>query len=525
MKPVLGLTRCQRRAVKLATLALCALASAGHAEAAGPRRIGFEPRPGAAQPDAAAQQDGAAYLQRGVDLLAAGRASEAIEQLERAVALLPDDPRTHYQLGLALFSAGRPADAVAPLKAALAAGAEAGPVHFLLGQVLLETGDLAGAGASLETAAASRPAYPPIEFYRAELCYRLGRVPAARQRFAALAAAAPQWPAPLVRSGSLALEQGEAAAAVEWFRTATELTPGEAAPWMRLGAALVEAEQPYEALAAYRRAVTAEPAHLGALVAVAIQLVNLDEPDQAMEALNAVLAANPDDGTIRYHRARMLARAGEADGALVEVETALEDLRSAVDPTGGDRQGARTLADATLFRAELLQRAGREDEAIEVARAVLADQPDNPEALFLLGNARFRRDRSGAEMLTRFKQLSDAREHRELGDHFLERQNDAARAKAEYELALRANPEDAEAWRGLGAALRRTGAAEDALAALERARATGASGAEWQSEWILALFAAGRDVEARAAWETSRVSGLTLGPEVWALVYEALDGC
>jgi tetratricopeptide (TPR) repeat protein len=470
-------------------------------------------------------QDGADLLQRGVDLLAAGRTAEAVELLERAAALLPEDPRTHYQLGRALFSAGRPADAVAPLEAALEAGAEPGPVHFLLGQVSLETGDLEIARASLEAAAASRPGYPPIEFYRAELCYRLGRVPAARERFAALTIAAPDWPAPVVRSGSLALEQGDAAAAVVWFRTAAEITPEQAAAWIRLGAAMVENEQPYEALAAYRRAAQAEPGNLVALVAVAIQLVNLDEPDEAMDALDAVLALNPNDGAIRYHRARMMARAGNAEQAFAEIEAALQDLRGAVAAAAGDSQGAQTLAEALLFRAELLQQEGREDEAIEVAQALLAEQPDNPEALFLLGNILLRRDRSGAAMLARFKQLSDAREHRELADHFRLRQRDPERARAEYEIALRSDPDDAGSWLGLGAALRQTGAAEDAVEALTRARGAGAGGAEWHREWILGLFSAGRGTEARAAWEESRARGLTLGPEVWALIYATAEGC
>jgi len=521
------------------------------------------------------QEDGENYLQRGVELLAAGRFAEAIEQLERAAALMPADPRARYQLGLALFSGGRPYDAVPQLQAALESTTDAGPIQFLLGQALLETGDLAAARTALAAAAASRPGYPPIDFYRAELCYRMGRVAAARQRFAALAAALPEWTAPRVRSGALALEQDEPAVAVEWFRAVADASPGDPAAWMRLGSALVADEQPYEALAAYRRAAAVAPESVSGLVAVAIQLINLDEHDAAIEALGAVLARDPDHGLIRYHRATLIARAGDHERALAEIDIALEDLRESAanggtaspdrpaspggenvarggDPAaggeiaagrgvaaggevtaGGDvtaggevAAGRRLLAAAILFRAEQLVAVGRQEEATAVARELVAAEPDYPEALFLLGNTLLRSgDPAGTELLQRFRTLSDAREHRQLGDQYLLREKDPLRAASAYQRAVQAFPGDAAAWLGLAASQRQAGVAEPALESLRRARAAGAGGVEWHRERVLALDAAGRLDEARAAWEEARARGLTLGPRVWAIVHAGLDGC
>jgi tetratricopeptide (TPR) repeat protein len=497
------------------------------------------------------QEDGEAYLQRGVELLAAGRFIEAIEQLERAAALMPADPRARYQLGLALFRGGKPYDAVPQLQAALETATDAGPIQFLLGQALLETGEPAAAHTALEAAAASRPSYPPIDFYRAELCYRMGRVAAARQRFAALAAALPEWTAPRVRSGALALEQDEPAAAVEWFRGVADASPGDAAAWLRLGSALVADEQPYEALAAYRRAAEVAPESVSALIAVAIQLINLDEHDAAIEALDAVLARDPDHGVIRYHRATLIARAGDHQQALAEVDIALEDLREsaagvgAASPSerpstggedvapGGDlaaggevTAGRRPLAAAMLLRAEQLIAVGRPQEGAAVARDLVDAEPNYPEALFLLGNALLRSgDPAGGELLQRFRKLSDAREHRQLGDQFLLGEKDPRRAASAYERAVEAFPGDAAAWLGLGASQRQGGAPEVALESLRGAREAGADGAEWHREWVLALHAAGRLDEARAAWQEARARGLTLGPEVWAIVHAALEGC
>lgn len=490
----------------------------------------------AAQEDAAAdaqesavastQQEAARYLQRGVELLATGQAAEAIGPLERAVALRPDDPVARYQLGLALFTVGRAADAVEHLEIALTGVASPGPVHFLLGQVWLDLDELEVAHDALEAAAAARPGYAPIDFYRAELCYRLGRVDAARERLEALAAAAPSWAAPRVRSGTLALEQGDPSEALRWFRSALEITAEDPDLWMRLGTALVEDEQAYEALAAYRKAAELAPDRASLLASVAVQLINLDEREEAMAALDAVLAEDPDHGVIRYHRAKLESMAGEHALALAEVEEALVDLRGSAAGRASGADGISFTDQAALLRAEILMKLGREDEALEPARDLLAREPDYPEALFLLGNALVRRrDRSGTVLLERFKVLSDAREHRRLGDQFRLRSKDPERARTEYEEALRSLPDDAGSLLGLGAVQRQSGEAEQAVETLRRAREAGAGGAEWYREWVLALHTAGRTAEARQAWQEAREGHLELGSEVRAIVLESLAGC
>jgi len=466
------------------------------------------------------------HLQRGVELLEAGHLAEAIDELQHAVALQPGDARAQYQLGRALSTAGRQTAAAEHLRAALENTDEPGAVHFLLGQVLLETGDLEAAHVSLEEAASSRPAYPPIDFYRAELCYRLGRVDTARQRFAVLSAVVPDWTAPLVRSGTLALEQGESSDAVRWFNALVEASPSDPVVWMRFATALVEDGQAYEALSAYRRAAEVMPNYVPALVAVAVQLINLDEYGEAMAALGVVLAEDPDHGLIRYHRAKLIARAGDHLKALTEIEISLEDLRSAPRARTPGPEGDSSFPQAALLRAELLLEVGRDQEAVEAARQIIGNEPDYPEALFLLGNVLLRRgDREGEDLLRRFQVLSDAREQRQLGDQYRLRDGDPERARGAYEEALQKLPDDARSLLGLGAIQRQTGDAQGAVETLAAAHEVGAAGADWHLEWVLALFEAGRSDEARRAWIEAKAQGLTLGPAVWALMREPLGDC
>ncbi len=474
------------------------------------------------------RQDPEIHLQRGVELLEVMRVAEAIEQLETALLQRPRDLRIRYHLGRALLMAGRAEEAVAQLEVALDISPEPGPIHFLLGQVYLETGDFAAAKTALDTAAASRPDFLQIDFYRAELCYRVGQVSIAREKFEALIEIVPDWEAALVRAGTLALEQGDAAAAIRSLQAALEIAPENPLVWLRLGTALVDDDQAHEALAAYRKAVELAPSFPTALNAVAIQLINLDEHEQAMEALEAVLANDPEDGVMRYHRANLLSREGQHAAALEEIDEALADLRAPSDASAETVVDVFSLAKAIHLRADLLMKLDRREEAVEVLRDLVVSEPDYPEALYLLGNALARGgDRAaGIEFLKRFKTLSDAREHRQLGDQFRRLEKDPVRARSEFEDALEIIPDDPGSLLGLGAVQRETGEIQQALETLAKARAAGAAGdIEWHREWVLALHLAGRGEEARQAWEDARAEGLTLGPEVWAVMYDGAALC
>jgi len=472
-------------------------------------------------------QDPALQLQRGVELLELGRVTEAIDQLESALVEWPRDVRVRYHLGRALLMARRAEEAVEHLKIAVQIAPEPGPVYFLLGQVYLETGDFEAAYDALEAAAATRPDFLQIDFYRAELCYRVGQVSVAREKFEALAEAVPGWEAALVRAGTLALEQGDTSRAIRLLQSVLEISAENPLVWLRLGTALVDDDQAYEALAAYRKAAELAPSFPTALTAVAIQLINLDEHDQAMEALGVVLVEYPDDGIMRYHRANLLSREGRHADALEEIDEALDDLRAPSDATAKSVDDVRSLAKAIHLRADLLMKLDRREEAVEVLRELVTSEPDYPEALFLLGNALVRGgDRAaGMELLERFKTLSDAREHRQLGDQFRRLEKDPVRARSEFEDALEILPNDPGSLLGLGVVQRETGEIQSSLESLAKARAAGAGDVEWHREWVLALHLAGRDEEARQAWEDARGEGLTLGPEVWAVMYDGAALC
>jgi len=485
-----------------------------------------------AGPDAGAvvlQADADPHLMKGLELLQNGRAREAISELELALADHPEDHRVHYHLGRALVTAGRARDAVPHLVQALETAPAPGPIHFLLGQVWLELDRYSAAKRSLEIAAAARPDYPPVIFYRAELCYELGEVQDALQRMSEIAAAAPRWVVPRARAGVISMEAGRSGEAVDWFREALELAPDNPVLWMRLGSALAESQRSKKAVEAYREAAELQPDNLTAKITLALELVSTGSTAAAMDAIDDVLRLVPDHGVPRFHRARLLAREGEHEEALTELERALDDLR--VRAAAGEAEhvvGSRhpMLARALALRAELLSNLGRRGEARATAEELVASEPWFPQGHFLLGNLLLReRDPAGQEHLARFKRLNDAQERRELGDYYRRVAGEPERAAAEYRAALEADPGDPLATLGLAAIHYRQDEPELAFELLDRVRGSGVEAKEWYELWILTLDRLGRHQEAMEAWAEAQERELRLGPEVWRVVHREVGGC
>ncbi len=472
-------------------------------------------------------------MQRGLQLLESGQAQRAVVELEAAVAERPESVEARYHLGRALLTGGRPREAVPHLQIALESATEPGPVQFLLAQVFLQLDDLEAAGSALSAAAATRPGYAPIDYYRAELCYRLGRLDAARTGFAQVADLTPGWEMPRVRSGMIALQQDEPTAAIEWFRAALALNERNPALWMRLASALVADGQAEEALAAYRKAVEVGPRFMPAHVALVGQLNGQRDHEGMKEALDGVFALQPNHPLGHYQLASLLSVQGENEPALEAVDVAVAGF-DAQAAASGPQPGGSGMSDSERhtyralsrgLRAQLLMKLGRNDEAEAEARRVVESDPWYPDAHFVLGTLQLRRrDPEGRARLERFKQLSDAREHREQADTML-RADDLVRARSEYELAIAADPTNSTALVGMATVLRRSGDAAGALELLDRAEPSSAETVTWYRERILALDAEGRDDEAQETWRQSRTMGLDLGPEVWRVTRREIGGC
>lgn len=476
----------------------------------------------------AAGQTAVDRLRRGLQMLEAGQETAAVQELRAAVALDGSSAEARYHLARALLAVGNAVEAEEHALAALERGAEEGPVRFLLAQVYLELTRWEEADAALREAASSRPGYAPISFYRGELCYRLGRVDGARALFEEAAETAPRWEAPRARLGVIALDEGEAETAIDRFREAIERSPNNPILWMRLATAYAALNDTAESLEAYRSATETGPRFIAAWRAYATQLQNLGENNKLPDVIEHMLDLQPGIPVALYLRATLEATAGDHEAALADVEAALEGfgaqrerVGAATEPEG--RQGYDTAAAG--LRAELLGNLGRTEEAEAVARHLIELDPDFPQAYFILGNILVRRrDEGGREPLTRFKTLTDAREHRDLGLYYLDMVDDPDRAEVEFDAALELEPYDGISLLGKARIARRRGELEQALGHLERAREHGAERDELYRAEILVLDALGRGQDALEVWRKADTAvGARLGTSVWRVVYRDVE--
>lgn len=460
------------------------------------------------------------HLQRGVESLERGDLAAALRELQAAVSIDALDGRAQFHLGRAFLEAGRPGQAIDHLNVALSDADDAEAVQFVLAQAWLALDEIDRADAALQVVERSSADHPTVLYYRAMIEYRRGDTGAAIGYLDEAAEAEPAWVEPRIRAGEIALNAGETESAVKRFEDAVARDPEIVDSWVFLGDALA-GNDATAAADAYRKAVELAPLRGDLRFLLARHLEDSKDHERAMAVYNDLLAREPDFAQARYHRARLIIRNGDLRRALSEVERAFGDLIRAIGDLESPPHGALSdLAQMRYIRADLLSKLGREGEAIEEARQVVAVASTFPEAHYLLGNLLIRQGfrQEGQQVLERFRQLSDAREQRQLGDDYLYRVRDAQRAERAYRAALQAWPEDHGSWLGLAVALRRNGNPEGALQALDMASGGAIDEEAWHRERFLALWAAGRRAEADEVWELSRRRGLNLGPEVWSRV-------
>lgn len=202
-----------------------------------------------------------------------GRTTQAIEHLERAVALSASDPKHLQRLGRMYLEVGRVEEAAAQCQAALGSDRDWAPLWALWGDVLSAQSRPEEALAAYHRALSLQPDYPQVQMRTAEIYHqqkRFDRLLATLDRYrdppvssgSELDAPVPPGRADLLR-GIAMRELGRPEEAGRYFAIAARKNPADATPRMHL-AALAESDGQTELAQAWReeasrvRLVTAE---------------------------------------------------------------------------------------------------------------------------------------------------------------------------------------------------------------------------------------------------------------------------
>lgn len=342
----------------------------------------------------------------GIVLAQQGRAGEALEWFDRAIALRPDAPGARHNRAQALFSLGRVAEARVELDELLAGNADLHAAWNLLGSVLAAQGD-ARAEQAYRRALMLRPDHAETHYNLGVFfleARRLDEAIACNRKAVTLRADF----VPAHNNLANALRaKGRLDESLVHYARAVQLQPGFADGWANYGAALREAGRVDEAIPALERAVSLAPQAWSALSNLGVAYLARNRFEEAIACQRRALELRPDSAEVLTHLGNALsgiARWDEAEAAYRAAIAMAPDYPDAHNNVGmlrlerGDVDGALAsfrsalalkpdFPEATNNLGFLLQEEGRVDEAIELYRRAIRADPRGARAAYNLGLA------------------------------------------------------------------------------------------------------------------------------------------
>ncbi len=218
-----------------------------------------------------------------------GFSDRAIELIDRALTVNPDDVEAHINLGLIYKSQGRLAKAASSFRHALAVNPDHPGGHFNLGRTLQELAKPEEAEGFYRQALALKPDYPEAH----------GSL------------------------GNIRLELGRPEQALESYRRVLELSADNADAYINMGNALKILGKSDQAEACYVKAISLNPDIAHAHNNLGVLLKDRGELDAAADCYRRCLAL---DGTLAdayFNFANTLHEQGDVDGAARQMDLAL----------------------------------------------------------------------------------------------------------------------------------------------------------------------------------------------------------
>lgn len=210
------------------------------------------------------------------------------------VAQKPDDWFCRAALGRVLLATGRPAEALDHLDRALALEPRAVDAWSLVAAALAALDQPAGAIRALEKALAIQPDNPKARLDLASLRAAAGDLDGAeRELRTAIARGDGGWQARF-RLGQLLASRGEFAASIGQLEAAIAERPDQPVLWNNLASARFDAGQEAAALSAARRALELDERYVVAWLNLTRIHLAREEPAEAREALDRATALAPD---------------------------------------------------------------------------------------------------------------------------------------------------------------------------------------------------------------------------------------
>jgi tetratricopeptide (TPR) repeat protein len=239
-----------------------------------------------------------AHNNLGEALTVAGRVSEAIPEVQRALVLRPDFPEAENNLGDDLRRAGQPAEGVPHLQRAIQLHPRYPQAHNNLGVAWMAMGRASDGLAEFRTAVELKPEYAEARYNLGLALANLGHTAEATLEFERAVALAPDYGEAQLSLGIGLLLSGRFSAALPHFERAVRLQPNSYDVRSKFGRALMEAGRMDDGIAQLRAGTQLVPdfaeAHLNLALALAKAGRTAEATSEYNEArrLQALEAAN-----------------------------------------------------------------------------------------------------------------------------------------------------------------------------------------------------------------------------------------
>lgn len=396
-----------------------------------------------------------------------GDHAEALTFVERALAVIPDDPNLHYTAALAFEQLGEsqraqehlaalrrgPARrrAIEPPPEILALRGRGARAAVAAGTQLLDQGRYEEAILALSEAAGADPESADAQNALGAALEQAGNPEEARLRYERAVELEPDLAVARVNLGVLLGRVGDLDGAIRHLEEAVRLDPGQADAHAALGAALEARGRTAEAAEAFRNALARDQALARAHLRLGVLLGKAGQLEDARVHLREASALAPESGEAHHYLSVALLRLGDVTAALEQERRAI-----ALAEAAGD---ADLLATARYTLGLLLRESGELTQAVANLEAARSRFPENTDLLAELAHTRHLAGEHGAaiEMQTQVvvARPADAEAHYRLGVFFAA-SGDRTAARRAFEASLSARPGFAPA--------------EEALARLNRER-------------------------------------------------------
>jgi tetratricopeptide (TPR) repeat protein len=286
-----------------------------------------------------------------------GRLDEAESGYRRHIEARPEDHQARFLLAMLLDQRERRTEAIEQLNRAIALAPDQAGYLVALGQLQVDTGQFAAARTSLNAAVRLNPNSAAAYVLLARLARREGQREEAERQVRLALRASPDWPEAQMLAGSLAAERGDHAEATRLLAPLADRFPKDPAIQAALGQAFLAGGMLSFAEQSLRNAVALAPKAVHPRIALADLLIGSARFEEARGLLAGTLADDPGNATARV-------RLGDACRALGDYPAAVEAYAPA----------AAALADHPEFaaaHADALAHCGRFDAARQALDRVL----------------------------------------------------------------------------------------------------------------------------------------------------------